>query len=373
MLGEVRIGLLGPILPYRGGIAQHTTMLHRELRKQCDLLTISFKRQYPGWLYPGKSDLDPGYSGYSEPGVLYTLDSLSPLSWFKTAKLFVKYNPRVVVIPWWTVFWVPCFGFIAKYLRRKGVQVLFFCHNVIEHESANWKTSLTKWVLSQGSFFIVHTKEDASNLKKLISNAKIIIHPHPIYEQFPAPKGVLARRARLELLFFGFVRPYKGLDILIEAMHLLKEEDIFLTIAGEWWKKNENLLKRLNDKEIKTKLEVVDRYVSEEEIAEYFDRADVVILPYRSATGSAIIPLAYHYGKPVIASKVGGLPDVVEDGISGRLVNPEDPEALAEAIRELLGQTSPNMRDGVKKVAQGMTFRSLAECILNIEKREKSR
>lgn len=147
-------------------------------------------------------------------------------------------------------------------------------------------------------------------------------------------------------------------------MHQLKKEDIFLTIAGEWWYKDETLKKRIEA--VKGRIEVVDRYITEEEAAAFFSRADVIVLPYRHATGSGVIPLAYHYGKPVITTTVGGLPEVVIDGVSGRLVKPEDPDALAKVLQEFLQKNPASMQEGVRKTAESMTWEGLAECILDI-------
>lgn len=242
---------------------------------------------------------------------------------------------------------------------------MFLCHNVVEHESVFWKVKLTRLVLSQCSTFLVHTGEEAARLKTLVPRARIAVYPHPIFNQFPPAKRSLPRRAKLELLFFGFVRPYKGLDILLEAIHLLKGEDVFLTIAGEWWGNGAKLRRLIEDKDLKGKVEVINRYISEQETAEFFSKADVIVLPYRSATGTGIIPLAYHYCKPVIATRVGGLPEVVDDGVSGRLIEPENPYALAEVIREFLYTSPMSMQQGVEKVAKQMTWEGLAACILD--------
>lgn len=362
--GLIRLGLIGPLLPHRGGIAQHTTMLHRTLRTRADLLSVSFKKLYPKWLYPGKTVLDTGHKGHKEDGVTYALDPLNPVTWEKVCRLFIKHAPQAVIIPWWTVFCSPCYLSICSYLKQKGIRILFLCHNVVEHEMTEWKMMVSKLVLSQGSHFFMHSEAEAARLKALLPKADISVHPHPVYHQFPAPRVKHRRRAKLELLFFGLVRPYKGLDVLIEAMHQLKKEDIFLTIAGEWWYKDETLKKRIEA--VKGRIEVVDRYITEEEAAAFFSRADVIVLPYRHATGSGVIPLAYHYGKPVITTTVGGLPEVVIDGVSGRLVKPEDPDALAKVLQEFLQKNPASMQEGVRKTAESMTWEGLAECILDI-------
>jgi glycosyltransferase involved in cell wall biosynthesis len=230
-----RIVFIGPVLPFRGGISQHTTKLARAMLEDAEVLIISFSRQYPHCLFPGESDRDPSYQSHKEKNTEYLIDSINPLTWLRAVKRIKNFKADMVIIPWWTVFWVFCFGFIASSLNRNSIEVVFFCHNVIEHEAAAWKTFLTRKVLNYGTRFMVHTKEDSNNLHALIPSAEVDIHPHPIYDQFPQAKLQLPRRKTLELLFYGFVRPYKGLDDLIEAMILLKGRDTQLTIAGEFW------------------------------------------------------------------------------------------------------------------------------------------
>jgi len=362
------IGLVGPVLPFRGGIAQHTTMLHRSLRSKADLCTISFKRQYPRYLYPGKSDRDPEYQGYSEPGVMYVLDSLNPVTWTKACRVLLARSPRLIIIVWCTFFGAPYLGFMARYFRKRGIQVMFLCHNVIDHESSFWKVALSRMALAQGSAFLVHSDCEKARLIQLLPGAQVTVHPHPVYNQFPSAKKKLPHRGRLELLFFGFVRHYKGLDILLGAMRYLEKEDIFLTIAGEWWGENTILRELISNDRLSARVEVIDRYVSEQEAAEYFHRTDLVVLPYRSATGSGVIPLAYHYGKPVIATRTAGIDEVVVDGVSGRLVEPENPYALAEVIREFLYVSPESMKEEVQKTAERMSWEGFAACVLDVIK-----
>ena len=354
------VGLIGQVLPFRGGVAQHTTMLHRELSRRCSLVTISFRCQYPKWLYPGQSDREPGREKDREPGVLYELDPLNPLTWRRASDRLFEQGARMVVIAWWTVFWAPCFSFIADRLERRGVRVVFLCHNCFDHESSFWKSWLARRVLARRRAFIAQSSEDAGTLTRLSPSADVSVYPHPVFGQFPAPRNRLPRRARLELLFFGLVRAYKGLDVLAEAMRLLNGEDVFLTVAGEWWSKDAELRRAI--RETKT-IELIDRYVPEPEAADLFSRADVVVLPYRTASASGVVSLAYHYGKPVIASRVGGLPDVVADGSSGRLVPPGDARALAEAIREFVN-APPASLAGIEAVKRRMTWEGLASCVL---------
>ncbi len=360
------IGLMGSLWPYRGGIAQHTTMLHRTLMEKTHLVTVSFKKQYPNWLYPGKSNFEPGCKGCCDPRIYYILDPMNPFSWKRAGHLFVRQFSKLVIIPWWTVFWAPCVAFIVRYLKKNGIEILFLCHNIMSHDNAYWKLKLTKYVLSLGDYFLVDNERNAEVLASLLPVPKISVYPVPSFQGFPLSKNLLARRGKLELLYFGFVRPYKGIDVLLKAMHLLKERDIYLTIAGEWWINDRPSKHFIENKKLTRKVEVINRYLTGEEVSEHFCRADVIILPYRNASGSGVIPLAYHYGKPVIATNVGGLPEFVQDGISGRLIPSEDPLALAAAIEEFFEQDSDYLKEGVIREAERLSCEGLVDCILRI-------
>ena len=360
-----RIALIGPVLPYRGGIAQHTTMLHRALSRKSDLLTVSFTRQYPALLFPGESDKDPAYTNHRESGVLYIIDSLNPYSWRRCAERIARFNPEALIIPWWTVYWAFCFHAISRWSQAAGVPVVFFCHNVIEHENALWKRVLTQWVLASTNRFAVHTIQDRDHLSRFFPQAKILVHPHPIYDQFPKAIGNLSPRADLELLFFGFVRPYKGLDLLIDALSYLKDRSIKLTIAGEFWSGINDIIRRIDHCGVTEMVELRPTYHSEEDIAEIFARADVVVLPYRSATGSGIITLAYYYGRPVIATRVGGLQDVVRDGVTGWLVTPNCTEALARTIASVSRNKALSMRPDIADFAKTLSWDGLSVALLS--------
>ena len=178
------------------------------------------------------------------------------------------------------------------------------------------------------------------------------------------PRTIGPRRGSLDLLFYGFVRPYKGLDLLVEAM-ALTADDVYLTIAGEFWDGERQIRERISALGLGSRVELRPRYHSEEETAELFARCDVVALPYRSATGSGVVPIAYHYNKPVIVSRVGGLPDVVHEGETGRLVEPGDVEALAAAIKSMTRTEAESMIPAIQAMKSSMTWSSLAAALLD--------
>jgi glycosyltransferase involved in cell wall biosynthesis len=355
----LHLGLVGPVLPFRSGIARYTTQLHRALAARDRVTLVTFRRLYPGWLFPGRSCLEPGHENHVEPGARPVLDSLNPATWLQAARILKSPRPDAVLITWWTFFLAPCLTVLSARLKRAGIPTVFICHNVEDHESAAWKRALSRRTLATSSRFLTHSRADAETLRRLFPNARIATLPLPVFDLTPPPKTRLPRRGRLELLFFGLVRPYKGLDTLVGAMERLQDTDVWLTIAGEWWLKDAALRSRISRLR---RVELIDRFLPDTEAADRFARADAVVLPYRQATGAGVIALAYRYGKPVLATRVGGLPDVVEEGATGFLVPPDDPDALAAAIRRL-PDTLPLPADRFATVTGRMTFEGMARCL----------
>jgi glycosyltransferase involved in cell wall biosynthesis len=367
-----RVGLLGPVLPFRSGIAQHTTRLQRALRRDADLVMLSFSRQYPAWLFPGESDRDPFHAGHVEPGVEYSVDSLNPLTWRAAVDRFTRARVEAVIVPWWTAFFAPLVIYLRHTLAARGVPVVFLCHNVIEHDAARYKRELTRIVLRGARAYCVQSQSEARELSALLPEAEVVVHAHPLYDQYPASNRQLTRRAPLELLFFGVIRPYKGLDILLQAMALLVRQDVHLSVVGEFWKHEAETRKRITELGIAGKVELIPRYVDEQEAANYFSRADAVVLPYRSASGSGVIPMAYHYDKPVIATRVGGLVDAIRDGRTGILVDPTSPRALAEAIDRFDLTSRGAMQSEIRAMKSTMTWEGLAATLLQLTRRRAS-
>ncbi|MEW6536276.1 MAG: glycosyltransferase family 4 protein [Candidatus Auribacterota bacterium] len=339
------IVILGPAYPYRGGIAQYTTLLYRELKKNHEVSFFSFSRQYPSFLYPGSTDKDPSSSPLGESDVIhYTIDSMNPITWLATARSIIRIHPELVIIPWWVAFWTPQIFTIASLIRlRTKAKILFICHNVVEHESSMVTRFCTKLVLKKGHFFMVHSGEDERNLYAIIPGARVTRHHLPVNtlltQRYPAlnkdeAKNRVSLSGKKVMLFFGFVRQYKGLDCLLRSLPavIAKIPDAQLLIVGEFWKDKaqyDDIIYQLN---INQNVTIIDRYISDEEIPLYFCAADVVVAPYRTATGSAVVPVAYGYGRPVVVTAVGSLPEIVEHGKTGLVIPPDNEKALADAL-----------------------------------------
>ena len=336
----MQICLIGPSYPFRGGLAHYTTLLYRHLRRRHPTTFYAFHRQYPQWLFPGETDRDNSRTPLQEEGILPALDSLNPLTWWHVARKIGQDRPDLLIIPWWSSFWAPHFWTIAKLVQASGAtEILFICHNVVDHESHALSRACARAVLRQGDYFLVHSESDRLNLRRILPHGAISRVFHPSYDVFRVETISQAEaRKRLNLageilLFFGFVRPYKGLDNLLEAMPLiLAQRPVTLLIVGEFWEGRERYRKRIDDLGIAAAVRIVDEYIPNEQVEPYVAAADLVVLPYVSGTGSGIVQIAYGCLRPVVATTVGCFPEVVEDGKTGYLVPPGAPQPLSDAI-----------------------------------------
>lgn len=362
----MRICLIAPLPPFRGGIAKYCYSLAQELEKRHDLLLLSYQRQYPELLYGKKGQKDPEVDLERILGefrqLSYDIDSAHPLSWLRTAKRIADFHPDVVVFPWWVAYWAPLYLYLNHFLTRKGIRVLFLCINVFGHEDNPLKKLLTKSILGRAKNFIVHSEQERRELLELNPRANVKKHLLPLFEYASgSPPG---HDHTLQLLFFGFVRHYKGLDVLLKAVGLLKSYAISLRIAGEFWHDKQRYLTLISDLGIADKVEIIDRYVPDDVMSSYFTSADLVVLPYRETITSGVIATAYGYKRPVLATNVGGFFEVIQDGYTGKLVAPDDPQALAEGIEWFLANRQIDFAANITKfTAQTMSWHSLADMI----------
>ncbi|RUX43913.1 MAG: glycosyltransferase [Mesorhizobium sp.] len=354
----MRIVLIGPVPPYRGGIAQYTAQLHQALAESDDRFTISFSRQFPAFMYPGGSDKEPEPRAYL-PDVEYIVDSVNPFTWPAVGRRIRSLNPDLIVVQWWHVYWAPFIIWVKRLARRCGKRLVVICHNVDDHESAGWKVKLRNLALGDCKELFVHSSRHRESLGEMFPAASIRMHPIPAYDAFPAPDHELPRRARTELLFFGLIRPYKGLDILLHALARIADRDFHLTIAGESWDGVSAYERIISESGISEKVDMVNAYVSNQSAANLFARADAIVLPYRSASGSAVAALAFNYHKPVVASEVGGFVDTVLPG-TGILVEAENVDALAGALSRVMDGGKWYEPDAIAATNERLTWRSLA-------------
>lgn len=371
----MKVALLGPTHPYRGGIAHYTTLLARALASRHDVSIVSFSRLYPGLLFPGTTQFDASGDAILPPVVPERLvDSIAPWTWTAAGRRLRQIAPDLLVVPWWHPFFGPSLGTAARVARPRGAALpkrIFLCHNVEPHEPTPVDRALTSYGLGAADGFLVHARAEAERLARRARGRPVRVHPHPSYDVFSARRPTRdAARAAIGaegrvILFFGYVRPYKGLADLLEALAIARPGAWdMLYIVGEFYEPRARYEAALFHPSLRGKVRVIDRYVANEEVAAYVAAADVVALPYRSATGSGIAQVAFGGGTPVIATRAGGLEDVVDDGVTGLLVPPSDPKALARAVERFFDEgIAPRLREGVARAQGRFTWEALVETL----------
>jgi D-inositol-3-phosphate glycosyltransferase len=336
-----KVILVGPAYPLRGGIANFNESLALELQLQGHQVKIySFYYQYPSILFPGKSQYA---NDEPKPQLLHiedTISSINPLSWNSTAGHIIDENPDIVFIRFWLPFMGPALGTIARKLRKKGIKVIAITDNVIPHEKRVGDTSLTRYFLKNCDGFVAMSHAVLKDIASFVDDPKTLMLPHPVYNIFGEKVTREEGIKELELdpncryiLFFGLIRAYKGLDLAIRAMAEpnVAEHPVKLIIAGEYYDKKEVYDELISILKVANKIIQHDHYIPAEKVKYYFAAADCVIQPYKTATQSGITQVAYNFDTPMIVTNVGGLPEIVEHGKVGFVVN-QNPKELANAI-----------------------------------------
>ena len=363
----MRVAFIGPMPPIRSGIARHSAAVACAVgRRSGHVVRVwGFRRQYPGFLYPGDAERTAGGHAPGELGLRETMDGVNPLSWRRTVAQILDWRPDLAVLPAWTFFLAPALGHVANRMRAAGVSVSMIVHNAFDHEESAWKSRLSLWQLSKADRFVTHNEDLASALRSRFPHTPCAVFPHPVFDDLPEPEGHLPREAELELLFFGLVRPYKGLDIALQAVSRLGSRDVRLTIAGEFWgelDQTKALIERLG---IANRVDLRPGYATDSEAAELFARADALVLPYRSVTGSGVVPTACHYRRPVVASDLPGLATVIRDGETGWLApRGEMPDALAEVIARLDRAVTTRAGEAAWQFGQTLSWDRFADHVL---------
>lgn len=331
-----RIGLVGPLHPWRGGLAQYLQLLGEALEAHAEVHAVTFTRQYPDFLFPGTSQFDPDAPRPRFPTEAL-LDSIGPLSWRRSAAHLERFAPGAVILKWWMPFFAPAFASAVGPLRRRGTRVVLVCDNLVPHEPRFYDRAFTDWMLRNSDGYLVMSDSVERDLDRLKPGAPRRRVPHPFYAQFDRGRHTReSARAALGLegdvaLFFGYVRHYKGLDTLLTAWKRVRAErpGATLVVAGEFYERPEPY------RELAAEVggvRLVDRYIPDDEVEALFRAADVTVLPYRSGTQSGVTHVAYALGSPVVATTVGGITETVRDGETGLTCPPEDPEALARTL-----------------------------------------
>jgi glycosyltransferase involved in cell wall biosynthesis len=340
----LRLSIIGPVYPLRGGIALHSAGLAATaLERGHEVRVLSFRRMYPALFFPGRSQLDPGPppASYASFHVAQVLDSISPPSWWRAGSMLAAHRADVVVLQRWHPFFAPGLAVLARAARRSGAAVVWLVHNVRPHETrAAFPRPLLTLGMQRSDLYLMHARSVAAELQALLPGIRCEVFAMPALAPPVAPVDPAAARRDLGIaddevvfLFLGYVRAYKGVDELIEALaHLSPTGPRWRAIvAGEWYVERSAVERAIARPPLAGRVVLDDRYVPGPEVARYLAAATVVVAPYRDGSQSGVVPLAYAHGKGVIATRVGGLAEAVSDE-TGLLVTPGDAAALGAAL-----------------------------------------
>lgn len=335
-----RIALFSAFYPYRGGIAQFSANLYRAIEKEGHTpLAFTFKRQYPNFLFPGKTqEVESGDNADQIPA-MRILDSANLLSYKSAAKKISASDPDLFISQYWMTYFAPSLGVMHKYLGKRNIKRISILHNVIPHEKKFYDDRANQYFLKQNDGFVVMSDAVLSDLLLFQPNARYLRIDHPSYSHFG--EGIERDEALTKLnldknhkyiLFFGFIRKYKGLDVLIEALRDLSDE-YHLIVAGEAYGSMKEYHDQIHAAGLTERVHLYNEYIEDDRVKIFFSASDVCVLPYRSATQSGITAIANHFCIPVIATDVGGLKEVITNGKDGLIVERAEPHLVGNAMK----------------------------------------
>jgi glycosyltransferase involved in cell wall biosynthesis len=362
----MKIALISPLPPYRGGIATFSHLLASHLHPRHELYAVNFRRLYPQILFPGRSQFNHRRTDITTIRTDAILDVLAPPSWDLAARRIEAFQPDICLFAYWMPFFIPAYWRLIKLLQPR-CRTVVLCHNVEEHESIAGLRWLKRRFFQAADRLVVLSSVSLQQLKSLSVTTPTVTLFHPLPTVYGDEQPQEAAKAQLGvppdtplILFFGLVRPYKGLFHLLEAARTLRRQgsSFYLWVAGEFYQGYDETAAFVSREDLTEHITLEDRFIPDQEVAKYFSAADVVALPYLTATQSGVVPIAYHFNRPVVVTEVGGLPEMVRQGETGYLVPPGDSSKLAE----VLGQNMPDgfrvMRRNVARVKGQFSWKS---------------
>lgn len=372
----MKIAIIGSAHPLRGGLATFNERLATELQEEGhEVIMYSFSLQYPNFLFPGKTQ----FTDEPAPGHLHIrtiINSINPFSWLSAGREIRRFAPDLILIKYWLPFMGPAFGTVLRIAKKQQhTRVVCIVDNIIPHEKRPGDKLFTAYFIKPVDGFVTMSREVLKDTQSL-TKKPAIFQPHPLYDNFGPALSKEAARRKLNLppgkylLFFGFIRKYKGLDILLEAMadERLKQQDIRLIIAGEYYEGKEACEAIIAQQNLADRVFAFTDFIPNEAVRDYFSAADLVVQPYRSATQSGITQIAYHFEKPMVVTNVGGLPEVVPDGKTGFVTGPE-PRAIADAIIRFYEEGIPDMEMHLKEEKKKYSWAEFVRGIFELYQR----
>jgi len=366
----MRIAYLSTFYPFRGGIAQFNANLLEAFAKEHTVKAFTFTRQYPSFLFPGKTQYVTPEDKAKPVDSEAVLDTANPFNWCKAARKIAAWKPDLVVMKYWMSYLAPSLGMVARRLRKRGIPTVAILDNVIPHEARFFDKPFSRWFLKQCSGCVAMSQSVLNDMLSLTPDKPYVLQAHPLYDHFgekmdrQAAQEALGLDPKLRtLLFFGLIRDYKGLDLLIDAMPLLGP-DYQLLIAGESYGSFEKYDARIAASGCAERIHVFNRYIDDEEVPRFFSAADLCILPYKSATQSGITAIALHFDMPMVATPVGGLEESIGKPGLGVMAREASAEAVADAIRHFYDGSPEAFITNIREVKRTQTWANFSDAMI---------
>ena len=364
----MKIAILSCFYPYRGGISQFNACLYDELSRNHVVKAFNFSRQYPEFLFPGKTQYVTADDEAVPVESVSLLDTANPFSYISTYKAIRKWNPDVLIVRYWMSYFAPSLGYITRRMK-KHCKVISILDNVIPHEPRFFDTPLTRYFLTGSTGSVTLCEAVSEDLLKIKPEADFTVIQHPLYSHFglkkdrqEAERELGLESGKKNILFFGLIRKYKGLDILLEAFGKLSE-DYQLIIAGEPYGSFDPYQQIIDRLPGKDRIHASLKYIKDSEVSKYFSAADLAVLPYRSATQSGISSVSYHFEVPMIVTDVGGLKETIGDRGTGIVASEISPEAISKEILRFFGseEIRRNCIENIRKEKERLSWKTFAE------------
>lgn len=370
-----KVLIIGPAYPLRGGLATFNHRLCQQfLNDGDDCSIVSYSLQYPSLLFPGKTQFSTDHPPLTI--TIYTwINSINPLNWFVTGRKISRMKPDLIVVRYWIPFMGPALGTILRQVRKnRHTKIVCIADNVLPHEKRPGDTAFTNYFLATCDGFITMSEKVLKDLRRFTPEKLAKLVQHPLYDNFGASVSEAEAREKLGLnkedhilLFFGFIRRYKGLDILIKAMADKRLQSIKLLIAGEFYEDEKPYLQLIKDLHVEDRIILKTQFIPDSEVKYYMCAANCVVQPYRNATQSGVTPLAYHFEKPMIVTNVGSLPDMVPNEKVGLVCEPSA-ESLVSGILRFFELGEEYFIPHLRLEKQKYSWEKLTSAITELEK-----
>jgi D-inositol-3-phosphate glycosyltransferase len=375
--------IVGPAYPLRGGIANFNEALSSALIKNGHSSEIiSFKVQYPDFLFPGTSQFDHERKIDERLQIRPLLHSFQPFNWPAVAAYIRKQQPDYVLVRYWLPFMGPCLGTLNRLVKKDtSIPVIAITDNIIPHEKRLMDDAFTRYFVKSCDGFVTMSASVMQDLSKFTDNPMKIFSPHPVYDIFGESVPMLEARKAIGLnesdriiLFFGFIREYKGLDLLLKAMgtETLRHSGVKLVVAGEFYDDAKPYLDLIQQLGIDNNVLLHAHYIADHQVKHYFCACNLVVQPYKHATQSGVTQIAYHFSKPSLVTRVGGLAEIVEHDKTGYVVQ-KDPEEIARCIKDYFNNSRElEMTAACDKKKVEFTWERMIDNIHDLVNRMKS-